>query len=79
MSISTVIKFTIFHGIFEMIAIALVTAFAIKPAEITIESIRGNRKFIQKQDLIDMVVLLTMYIIFLFAASLIEGLILLNI
>ncbi|WP_309415555.1 stage II sporulation protein M [Bacillus pumilus] len=79
MSISTVITFTIFHGIFEMIAIALVTAFAIKPGEITIESIRGNRKFIQKQDLIDMVVLLAMYIIFLFTASVIEGLILLNI
>ncbi len=79
MPISTVITFTIFHGIFELIAIALVTAFAIKPGEITIESIRGNRKFIQKQDLIDMVVLFTMYIIFLFTASLIEGLILLNI
>ncbi|KIL11081.1 stage II sporulation protein M [Bacillus safensis] len=79
MSISTVITFTIFHGIFEMIAIALVTAFAIKPGEITIESIRGNRKFIQKQDLIDMVVLLIMYIIFLFTASLIEGIILLSI
>ncbi|MEM5029851.1 stage II sporulation protein M [Priestia sp. WB3] len=79
MPISTVITFTIFHGIFELIAIALVTAFAIKPGEITFESIRGNRKFIQKQDLIDMVVLFTMYIIFLFTASLIEGLILLNI
>lgn len=79
MPISTVITFTIFHGIFEMTAIALVTAFAIKPGEITIDSIRGNRKFIQRQDLIDMAVLLVTYVFFLLTASFIEGLILINI
>ncbi|MCQ6277180.1 stage II sporulation protein M [Bacillus sp. V3B] len=78
MPISTLITFTIFHGGFEMIAIALITAFAIKPGDITIQSIRGKRTFIQRTDLKDMAVLIMLYVVFLLIAAVIEGIILVN-
>lgn len=70
-----VFKYTIFHGFFEILAIILVGAFALKPAVVTFKCIILKKPFFQKRDFKDMSILFVLYVFFLFLAALIEGLI----
>ncbi len=75
LSFLTIIKYTLIHGIFEVVAISLVASFSIKPGYIVINSIFRSKNFINKQDLLDMLCLLILYVVFLFSASIVEGLV----
>ncbi|MFD1706976.1 stage II sporulation protein M [Siminovitchia sediminis] len=70
-----VFKYTFLHGVFEILAIALVGAFAMKPAVVTFNCVALKKPFFQKRDFKDMALLFVFYVSFLFIAALIEGLI----
>jgi len=70
-----IMKYTIPHGVFEILAIVLAGAFSLKPVVVVINHILFKKPFLNKNDLRDMGVLFTLYICFLLGAALIEGLI----
>lgn len=70
-----VFKYTFFHGVFEILAIILVGAFALKPAVVIFKCIILKKPFFQKRDFKDMSILFVLYVFFLLLAALIEGLI----
>lgn len=70
-----VFKYTFLHGVFEILAIALVGAFAMKPAVVTFKCVVLKKPFFQKRDFKDMALLFVFYVSFLFVAALIEGLV----
>lgn len=70
-----VFKYTFFHGVFEILAIVLVGAFAMKPAVVTFKCVVLKKPFFQKRDFKDMALLFVFYVSFLFVAALIEGLV----
>jgi len=70
-----VLKYTVPHGIFELLAMCFAGAFALKPFVVTIKCILFDGPFINKSDLRDMVIILFLFLMFLLIASLVEGLI----
>ncbi|MFS0646411.1 stage II sporulation protein M [Siminovitchia sp. 179-K 8D1 HS] len=70
-----VFKYTFLHGVFEILAIALVGAFALKPAVVTFKCLAFKKRFLQKRDFKDMALMFVLYVSFLFVAALIEGLV----
>lgn len=70
-----VLKYTLPHGIFELLAMCFAGTFAFKPGVVTIKCILSNKSFINKYDLRDMLVTLFLFVFFLLISSLVEGLI----
>ncbi|WP_025027316.1 stage II sporulation protein M [Caldalkalibacillus mannanilyticus] len=73
--LGTVLKYTVPHGIFEILAIIFLGAFAFKPSIVILSHFLFNKPFMNKRDFHDITILFALFVIFLFIAALVEGLI----
>ncbi|MDG5790186.1 stage II sporulation protein M [Evansella sp. AB-P1] len=76
--VSLIMKYTIFHGIFEMLAVIIVGTLALKPLFVIFGHIFFNKPFFKRKDIKEMIVLFILFILLLLVAALIEGLITVN-
>lgn len=68
-----VLKYTLPHGVFEILAISFLGAFSFKPGTVLIRKLFFHKEIKVKKSLRDLILLFLLYISFLFLSALIEG------
>lgn len=76
--LTQILKFTLFHGVFEFLAVIIAGTIAFKPIYIIFKHLFLKKGFFKKSDFRDAIILFFLFIIFLVVAALIEGFITVN-